>query len=86
METHGSVLAPQNGSKGRKRPNIETASINAPAGSHEHALAVKRGHYQRVIPECRGLFQVDHSGIYLIFGLNSDLVSKIVKIGFKITF
>ena len=57
METHGSVLAPQNGSKGRKRPNIGNASIDAPAGSFEHSLAIKRGHYQRVIPECRGYFR-----------------------------
>ena len=53
---YGTVMAPRIGSKGRKRPNVKDASLEAPHGTEEHRLAVKRGHYGVVIPECRGIY------------------------------
>ena len=54
MEKYGAVMAPRNGRRGRQIPNIQTASLEAPAGSQEHRLAIKRGHYTSIIPEVRG--------------------------------
>ena len=54
LEKYGAVLAPRTGSKGRVVKNVANADPNAPNGSKEHRLALKRGHYDTVIPECRG--------------------------------
>ena len=54
LERYGSVLAPQNGSKGRERPTLLTARLDAPPGSQERRLAVKKGQYDLAIAEVRG--------------------------------
>ena len=58
MEEFGSVLAPRIGSKARQKTNVLNASLDAPNGTQEHRLAVKRGHYDAAIPEVRGSFSV----------------------------
>ena len=58
MEDYGSVLAPRNGSKARKKTTLLDASLDATAGSQEHRLAVKKGHYDQAIPEVRGICSV----------------------------
>ena len=58
MEQYGSVLAPRIGAKARKKTNILNASLDAPTGTEEHRLAVKRGHYGAAIPDVRGIFSV----------------------------
>ena len=58
MEEHGSVMAPRVGSKARVKPTLLTASLDAPDGSQELRLAIKKGHYDAAIPEVRGNFIV----------------------------
>ena len=52
MEAFGSVDVPKK--PRRKRVKLTDASIDAPAGTDEHKLALKRQFYEQAIPAQRG--------------------------------